>query len=122
VSVPFVSTRSWPISSSTSRCPGRHRGRRRRDLALLKLEPDIAVLDLAWGQGRIANRLAERGARVTGLDATALFLDRARHDAAPRGDVDYVEGDMRLLRPPSAPSPLLASCGCDVARPSPRPG
>jgi hypothetical protein len=36
------------------------------------------------GQGRIANRLAERGARVTGLDATALFLDRARHDAAPR--------------------------------------
>ena len=65
---------------------------------LLELEPDMAVLDLACGHGRIANRLAERGARVTGLDATALFLDRARRDAASRGvDVDYVEGDMRLL-------------------------
>ena len=65
---------------------------------LLKLEPDMAVLDLACGHGRIANRLAERGARVTGLDATALFLDRARRDAASRGvDVDYIEGDMRLL-------------------------
>ena len=65
---------------------------------LLKLEPDMAVLDLACGHGRIANRLAERGARVTGLDATALFLDRARRDAASRGvNVDYVKGDMRLL-------------------------
>jgi SAM-dependent methyltransferase len=65
---------------------------------LLKLEPDMAVLDLACGHGRIANRLAERGARVTGLDATALFLDRARRDAASRSVcVDYVEGDMRLL-------------------------
>ena len=65
---------------------------------LLKLEPDMAVLDLACGHGRIANRLAERGAQVTGLDATALFLDRARRDAASRGvDVDYIEGDMRLL-------------------------
>jgi SAM-dependent methyltransferase len=65
---------------------------------LLKLEPGMAILDLACGHGRIANRLAERGARVTGLDATALFLDRARRDAASRAvDVDYVEGDMRLL-------------------------
>jgi ubiquinone/menaquinone biosynthesis C-methylase UbiE len=65
---------------------------------LLKLEPDMAVLDLACGHGRIANRLAERGARVTGLDATPLFLDRARRDAASRDvAVDYVEGDMRLL-------------------------
>jgi ubiquinone/menaquinone biosynthesis C-methylase UbiE len=65
---------------------------------LLKVEPEMAVLDLACGHGRIANRLAERGARVTGLDATALFLDRAQRDAASRGvDVDYVEGDMRRL-------------------------
>lgn len=65
---------------------------------LLRLEPDMAILDLGCGHGRIANRLAERGARVTGLDATALFLDRARRDAASRGvDVDYVKGDMRRL-------------------------
>jgi SAM-dependent methyltransferase len=65
---------------------------------LLELEPGIEVLDLACGHGRIANRLAERGARVTGLDATPLFLERARADAEARGvDVDYVEGDMREL-------------------------
>jgi SAM-dependent methyltransferase len=65
---------------------------------VLELEPGMAVLDLACGHGRIANRLAERAARVTGLDATPLFLEHARRDAAARGvDVDYVEGDMRSL-------------------------
>ena len=35
---------------------------------------------------------------MTGLDATPLFLDHARRDAASRGvDVEYVEGDMRVL-------------------------
>jgi SAM-dependent methyltransferase len=63
---------------------------------LLELEPRLALLDLACGHGRIANPLAERGVHVTGLDATPLFLDLARKDAAERGvDVEYVEGDMR---------------------------
>lgn len=65
---------------------------------LLKLEPGIELLDLACGHGRIANRLAARGVRVTGLDASPLFLELARQDAAARGvTVDYVEGDMRSL-------------------------
>src|SRR4051794_38019964 len=65
---------------------------------LLDLEPGMEVLDLACGHGRIAGRLAERGCRVTGLDATPTFLDQARRDAAARGVlVDYVEGDMRSL-------------------------
>jgi SAM-dependent methyltransferase len=65
---------------------------------LLELEPGLEVLDLACGHGRIANRLAARGARVTGLDATPAFLERARRDAAELGvEVEYVEGDMRSL-------------------------
>lgn len=65
---------------------------------LLEVEPGMEVLDLACGHGRIANALAARGCRVTGLDATPLFLDRARQDAAARGvAVSYVEGDMRNL-------------------------
>jgi ubiquinone/menaquinone biosynthesis C-methylase UbiE len=65
---------------------------------LLELQPGMDVLDLACGHGRIANRLAQRGARVTGLDATPLFLEHARRDAAKRGiEVDYVSGDMRSL-------------------------
>ncbi len=65
---------------------------------LLDLRPGMEVLDLACGHGRIASRLAQRGCRVTGLDATPLFLERARRDAAARGvTVDYVHGDMREL-------------------------
>jgi SAM-dependent methyltransferase len=65
---------------------------------LLDLEPDMAVLDLACGHGRIANRLAGRGCVVTGLDASEAFLDLARRDADARGvSVHYVHGDMRRL-------------------------
>jgi SAM-dependent methyltransferase len=65
---------------------------------LLELEPGLELLDLACGHGRIANALAERGARVTGLDATPLFLELARADAEARGvEVEYVEGDMRSI-------------------------
>lgn len=65
---------------------------------LLELGRGMEILDLACGHGRIANRLAERGARVTGLDATPLFLKRARAQAAAGGlEVEYLEGDMRSL-------------------------
>ena len=65
---------------------------------LLALEPGLELLDLACGHGRIANPLAERGVRVTGLDATPRFLELAREDAAARGvEVEYVEGDMRSI-------------------------
>ncbi len=67
---------------------------------LLDLEPDMRVLDLACGHGALANALATRGCRVTGLDSSAVFLDRARADAAAAGaEVEYVPGDMRELPP-----------------------
>jgi SAM-dependent methyltransferase len=69
---------------------------------LLRMEPGMRVLDLACGHGRIANRLAARGCQVTGLDSSALFLERARADAAARGvSVDFRHGDMR--QPPEGP-------------------
>jgi len=65
---------------------------------LLDLQPGMSVLDLACGHGDLANRLAARGCLVTGLDSSAVFLDRARADAAAAGvAVDYVSGDMRQL-------------------------
>lgn len=65
---------------------------------LTGMQAGMDVLDVACGHGRIANRLAAREARVTGLDATPLFLDRARGDAEAQGvEVDYVQGDMRAL-------------------------
>ena len=63
------------------------------------LEPGAEVLDAPCGHGRIANRLAAHGARVTGVDITPAFLELARGGAAAAGvDVEYVEGDLRDLR------------------------
>lgn len=65
---------------------------------LVDAEAGMDVLDLGCGYGRIANRLAGRGCRVTGLDAVPELLDRARRDGAEQGlDIRYVEGDMREL-------------------------
>ena len=65
---------------------------------VLGLAKGDEVLDVPCGHGRIANRLARRGARVTALDADTVFLERARADADVRGvEVEYVQGDMREL-------------------------
>ncbi|MFL6043373.1 MAG: class I SAM-dependent methyltransferase, partial [Gaiellales bacterium] len=65
---------------------------------LLELQAGAEVLDCPCGHGRIANALAERGFRVTGIDASEFFLDRARADAQVRGvAVEYTQGDMRSL-------------------------
>lgn len=64
----------------------------------LALAGGLDVLDLACGAGRIANRLAARGCRVTGLDVSAVLLEHARRDAAARGvAVEYVLGTMSDL-------------------------
>src|SRR6185312_13383381 len=51
---------------------------------LLDLRPGMSVLDLACGHGEMAGRLAARGCQVTGLDSSAVFLDRARTTRPPR--------------------------------------
>jgi ubiquinone/menaquinone biosynthesis C-methylase UbiE len=67
-------------------------------IATLGLDTGSRVLDAPCGHGRIANLLAGRGLVVTGLDASAQFLDRARADAERhRVEVSYVEGDLRAL-------------------------
>ncbi|MER8867989.1 class I SAM-dependent methyltransferase [Mesorhizobium sp. M0751] len=65
---------------------------------LLSLRQGSPVLELGCGYGRITNRLAEKGARVTGLDISPILLKKAEVDAAERGvHVEYVRGDMRSL-------------------------
>ena len=70
-------------------------------VAAEELMGDVAglrVLDLACGQGRVARRLAELGARVTGVDLSARLLEIARRYEAeePRG-VEYRHGDAHTL-------------------------
>ena len=65
---------------------------------LLELDEGAEILDCPCGHGRISNGLAARGFRVTGIDASETFLQRARADSQSLGvDVDYVRGDMRAL-------------------------
>src|SRR5262245_8574217 len=64
----------------------------------LDLHPGMAVLDLACGNGRIANALARRGCLVTGLDITPAFLEQATQLAAAENlAATYHLGDMRTL-------------------------
>ena len=65
---------------------------------LADIEPGTRVLDLPCGHGRIAERLAARGADVVGVDRSELFVRHARERAEARGaDADYRVGDWRTL-------------------------
>lgn len=58
----------------------------------------LKVLDLACGFGRIANRLALLGHKVTGVEYQAGFLEIARREARQAGvPVDYRQADMRQV-------------------------
>ena len=65
---------------------------------VLDLGPGMEVLDLACGNGRIANALAARGCLVTGLDITPAYLEQARQVAVAKDvTATYYLGDMRAL-------------------------
>jgi SAM-dependent methyltransferase len=52
------------------------------------------VLDLACGHGRITRELAQRGAKVVGLDFSGALLDRARAlEATDRLRITYIHAD-----------------------------
>ncbi|MGE5813136.1 MAG: class I SAM-dependent methyltransferase [Acidobacteriota bacterium] len=58
----------------------------------------LAVLDVGTGTGRAAIALAERGARVRGVDASSEMLAVARRRADSAGlDVEFVTGDAHSL-------------------------
>jgi SAM-dependent methyltransferase len=64
----------------------------------LGLGPGSVVLDLACGYGRHAVGVAGHGARVTGLDFNARYLELAAEEARRAGvEVRWMAGDMRAL-------------------------
>ena len=65
---------------------------------VLQLRRDAEVLDLCCGHGRHAVILALTGLRVTGLDLSEAYLERAAAIAASAGvDLPLVRSDMREL-------------------------
>lgn len=72
-------------------------------IKLLGVVPGARVLDLCCGIGRHSIALAQRGLKVTGVDRTHAFLDRAKSSAQKEGvSVEWVEKDMRAFKRPKA--------------------
>ncbi len=66
---------------------------------------DRTLLDIACGQGVLSRALAERGGRVTGIDAAPGLVERARAQGDAGGRIVYAEGDAQAL------DAALATCG-----------
>lgn len=85
--------------------PQRSDAEARAVVELLEIDQPMRVLDLACGFGRIANRLALLGHRVTGVEYQAGFLEIARTAAEELGILEvrrggsarYFQGDMRQI-------------------------
>ena len=88
---------SWFGEAYLELYPHRDEAEARRAVALLVREGVVKtgarVLDLACGAGRHAVELAQQGARVTGLDLSAVLLKAAR----ARWPGPLVRADMRYL-------------------------
>jgi SAM-dependent methyltransferase len=60
--------------------------------------PGVKWLDLACGTGAVAERAAERGADVTGVDLAPGLIETAKERARERGlEIDYRVGDCENL-------------------------
>jgi SAM-dependent methyltransferase len=57
----------------------------------LDVRPGTRVLDVGCGVGRWSRLLAERGARVTGVDLSPTMIDQARRRAAVEGVADHCD-------------------------------
>jgi SAM-dependent methyltransferase len=72
-------------------------------VSLLGIGPGAHILDLCCGVGRHSLELARRGFRVTGVDRTRLYLDRASEQAKEEGlKIEFVQDDMRTFCRPDA--------------------
>lgn len=88
---------------------GRDAAWKRRLVGMSDAGPSVRALDLACGTGDIAFGLAERGARVTGLDVTVRMLQLARAKMPARPPVAFLAGDMMTLPFPDAQFDLVTA-------------
>jgi len=54
-----------------------------------------SILEIACGTGRVASRLAQAGARMTGIDLSASMLDVARAESLGILNLRWLQADMR---------------------------
>jgi SAM-dependent methyltransferase len=72
-------------------------------VTLLKLQPGADICDLCCGVGRHSLELARHGLKVTGVDRTALYIERAKKKADEQQlNIRFVQEDMRSFCEPNA--------------------
>ena len=85
------------------------------ELVIERLDPQPGSkwLDLACGTGALAERAAERGADVTGVDLAPALIETAKERARERGlEIDYRVGDCENLEFEDGAFDVVAStCG-----------
>jgi SAM-dependent methyltransferase len=70
-------------------------------VTLLGMKPRMRVLDLCCGIGRYSLEFARRGFRVTGVDLTQFYLEKASKQAESEGlEVEFIQSDMRSFHQP----------------------
>lgn len=79
---------------------------------LLDVRPDERVLEIACGNGALARRLAQGGARVLACDFSAEFLRLAKRRTGAYPDLADRRGTARYTRPWRG---LRCGCLCDGA-------
>lgn len=68
---------------------------------IIDLEPGGTILDMGCGPGRHSLELARRGFKVTGVDRTTPYLQKARETANKEGlRIDFIHRDMRKFARP----------------------
>jgi len=60
---------------------------------LLAISPGDQILDIACGAGRFARRMATLGGRVTAIDRSAVFIERARTRTPAESCIEYHVAD-----------------------------
>ncbi len=70
---------------------------------LLKIEPGAHILDMCCGPGRHTIELSQRGYKLTGVDRTVTYLNRARANAKKKKlSIEFIEAGMdQFSRPDS---------------------
>lgn len=79
----------------------------------LEIQPGERVLDLATGTGWTARRIAQKGARVTGVDIGEGVIEAARNFAKQANlDIEFMVGDAEKCELPSGAFDVITStCG-----------
>lgn len=75
-----------------------------RALELLDPQPDESVLDLFCGIGNFTLPLASRAGRVLGIEADAILIEKARHNAQ-QNELQNAEFRLANLYSPDTPDP-----------------